>query len=211
MTTRRRSVVIAGSLPHRRGRWKIVSLLGLLLLVAVAVMLGRDRQHPRTAAPPKPITLLHPTRESAVRAAVDALYALSVPSITDRRRFEEAVARLSAAGAEDHVRAEFGDTDPGLVAAFKHQPSVLRGAPLGYRIDRYQPGTASVAIWSVAIAGAKDRDVQSQWRTLVIDLAWTPDGWRVTHGTGIDGPSPATPQADLAAEAAGFRSFHYVP
>jgi hypothetical protein len=188
-----------------------VLLLGLLLPLGIAVMLGRDRRQPSAAAPPRPVSVLHQSRESAVRAAVDALYALSVPSITDRRRFEEAVARLAASGAEDHVRAVFGDTDPGLVAAFRHKPSVLRGAPLGYRIDRYQPGTASVAIWSVAIAGAKDRDVQSQWRTLVVDLAWTPQGWRVTHGTGVDGPSPATPQAELAIEVAGFRSFHYVP
>ena len=91
------------------------------------------------------------------------------------------------------------------------EPSVLRGAPLGYRIDDYRDGMASVAIWSVAIAGAAGQRPQAQWRTLVIDLAWTSRGWRVTNGGGIDGPSPSTSQPELAAQAAGFKAFSYAP
>jgi hypothetical protein len=88
---------------------------------------------------------------------------------------------------------------------------VLRGAPLGYRVDEYNGTRASIAIWSVAIAGTPGQPAQSQWRTLVVDLLWTADGWRVTHGAGVNGPTPSTPLAELAAEAAGFRSFRHVP
>jgi hypothetical protein len=215
MTGTRRSVVVAGSAGRRRSRWRagLVVLLALVAVIGAAAVVAANRpQVPVAAAPSrKPMVLHRPTRDSAVTAAVDALYALTVPAITDQARFAAAVKRLAAPGAGEHVRDVFGDTDPDLIAAFRRGPSVLRGAPLGYRIDRYTTAAASVAIWSVAIAGAYGERAQSQWRTLVVDLKWTPRGWRVTNGGGVDGPTPSTPQAELAAEAAGFRSFRYVP
>jgi hypothetical protein len=191
-------------------------MLLLVPLVAVVLVIGGaiwSRSPGAPAPPPQTATrsLPTPTRVSAVHAAVTALYALSGPAITDRRKFSTAVERLAAPGTADHVRAVFGDTDPEIVAAFRRKPSVLRGAPLGYRIDDYRDGMASVAIWSVAIAGAAGQRPQAQWRTLVIDLAWTSRGWRVTNGGGIDGPSPSTSQPELAAQAAGFKAFSYAP
>jgi hypothetical protein len=190
-------------------------MLLLVPLVAVALVIGGAIWSRDPGAPPLPPHIATepraPSRAGAVRAAVSALYALSGPAITDRRKFSTAVERLAAPGAADHIRAVFGDTDPEIVAAFRRKPSVLRGAPLGYRIDDYRDGMASVAIWSVAIAGAAGQRPQAQWRTLVIDLAWTSRGWRVTNGGGIDGPSPSTSQPELAAQAAGFKAFSYAP
>jgi hypothetical protein len=60
-------------------------------------------EHTRPTAP-------RPTERGAVRAAISALYALSVPAILDRARFEAAVARLAAPGFERTVSAAFGST-----------------------------------------------------------------------------------------------------
>jgi hypothetical protein len=216
MTAYRRSVIVAGSAtrPRLRRRALLIALAAVLLLVTIGAAVvahepGRRATTTRSKTTPKPT--LVPTRASAIQAAVGALYALSGPAITDRRRFSIAVERLAAPGTADHVRAVFGGTDPEIVAAFRRNPSVLRGAPLGYRVDDYRSGIASIAIWSVAIAGAAGQQPRAQWRTLVVDLAWTTSGWRVTGGAGVDGPSPSTSQPELASQAAGFRTFRYAP
>src|SRR4051794_22513434 len=56
-----------------------------------------------------------PTRTAAVRAAVSALYALSVPALLDRRGFEESVRQYAAPHAVDRVRTAFGTADPRLL------------------------------------------------------------------------------------------------
>jgi hypothetical protein len=142
---------------------------------------------------------------------VVALYALSVPAITSPDRFETEVLRLAAPGSEERVRRAFGATESAVRAAFSHEPRVLRGAPLGYRIDRFADGFASVAIWNVAIAASDGFGSESQWRTLTVDLDWTSHGWKVTGGKGASGPEPATALRELAREAATFRSFSHAP
>jgi hypothetical protein len=212
----RRSVIVAGSATRRRHRGRLLLLLvpiAALLLVVIGAIGPQEPSHltPRPRAAPQSKPALTPTRGSAVQAAVNALYALSGSAITNRREFSMAVDRLAAPGTAERVRAVFGDTDPEIVAAFRRKPSVLRGAPLGYRIDEYRNGTASVAIWSVAIAGPAGQRPQAQWRTLVVGLAWTAQGWRVTNGAGVEGPSPSTSQPELAAQASGFKVFRYAP
>jgi hypothetical protein len=177
----------------------------LVLVASIGAALFALRRPDGAAAP------AGPTRAGAVRAAVVALYALSVPAITSPERFESEVLRLSAPGAEQRVQASFGATDSAVRAAFSREPRVLRGAPLGYRVDRYGNGSASVAIWSVAIAASDGFGSESQWRTLTVDLEWTARGWKVTGGKGASGPEPATPLRELARESGTFRSFVHVP
>ena len=152
-----------------------------------------------------------PTQDGAVRKAVEALYALSVPAILDRRRFEVAVTRLAAPGFERKIIDAFGATGAQLAVAFRRGPRVLRAAPLGYRVVRYTTQSASIAIWSVAVAASRDFHSDAQWRTVVIDLVWTRAGWRVSGGSGSAGPDPTTPLDELATEASSFRSLTYVP
>jgi hypothetical protein len=180
------------------------ALIAIGVIAAIAVnVLAHRRSYSATPAGPR--------RAGAVRAAVAALYALSVPAITSPERFETEVVRLSAPGAEQEVHASFGATPSAVRAAFSREPRVLRGAPLGYRIERFANGSASVAIWSVAIAASDGFGSESQWRTLTVDLEWTARGWKVTGGKGATGPEPATPLRRLARESATFRSFVHVP
>lgn len=195
-----------------RPRFPWVGVCVVVIVVALLVAAGSALSGPDSPEPSPPqIAQLQPSRSSAVQTAVDALYELTIPALTDRARFRTAVVRLAAPGAVEHVEAVFGAADPQAVADYSRAGAVVRGAPLGYRIDRYTADSASVAIWSVAIAAASSDQAESQWRTLVVDLAWTPAGWRVTNGAGVDGPAPSTPTRELAAEAAGFRSFRHEP
>lgn len=215
MSASRRSVTLAHSrVACRRGvpLGVLAGIATVLITTAVGLwaLAGSDAPEPSTATA-RAVPAQRPSRETAVRTAVDALYALTVSALTDRAKFDAAVTRYAASSSAEHVADVFGAAAPDAVAAFSRRGAVLRGAPLGYRIDRYTRSTASVAIWSVAIAGATGKGAESQWRTLVVDLAWTEDGWRVTNGAGVQGPAPSTPLSELAAEAAGFRSFRHVP
>lgn len=214
MNRSRRSVTLAQSQSVSGGRRLGVSAAAAVvaLTVGAGIWTLTDTTSPEpSAAPIRAVPAMQPSRSTAVRTAVDALYALTVPALTDRTRFEAAVTRYAAPEATEHVAAVFGAGEREAIAAFSRRDAVVRGAPLGYRVDRYSNTTASVAIWSVAIAGAPGEAAVSQWRTLVVDLSWTPSGWRVTSGAGVSGPAPSTPLSELAAEAAGFRSFRYVP
>lgn len=173
----------------------------VVAIIAVTARRGAPQEKPQAQA----------TKATAVAAAADALYALSVPAITSPSRFDQEVIRRAAPGAENRVQKTFGATEPAVLAAFKRQPRVLRGAPLGYRIDSFDGETASVAIWSVVIAASDGFGSESQWRTLTVDLRWTATGWKVTGGHGVAGPEPSTPLRKLAREASTFRSFAHVP
>ncbi len=177
----------------------LVCGVGLLVVLALASRSGEQRPAQAARVPE-----LRPTREGAVRSAVSALYRLTLPAVLDRKAFDASLRSLAAPSSAGQVRATFGATDPALIAAFAERPRLLRGAPLGYRIERYTTDAASVAIWNVAVAATRRYGVQVQWRTLVVDLAWTRSGWRVTGGSGRGGPGPARSVEGLAAAAATF-------
>jgi len=142
---------------------------------------------------------------------VTALYRLSIPAFLDRRAFDASLRDVAAPRSAGRVRATFGASDPAMLAAFTERPRVLRAAPLGYRIERFSASSASVAIWSVAVAGTQRYGVQVQWRTLTVDLAWTPAGWKVTGGSGRGGPDPSGSVARLAASGSTFVPLRHVP
>jgi hypothetical protein len=187
--------------------------LAAAFLLIVSVLVGVAALRPNHAPTPGPRAAAHaaPTRRSAVQAAVSALYALTIPAITDRTRFEDAVRKLAAPGSRRQLELTFGSHDPSLVTAFRARPSILRGAPVGYRVERFSRTAASVAIWTVTIAASPRFPATAQWRTLVVDLAWTPNGWRVAGGDGSGGPDPSTPLRELVSESSRFRSFVDAP
>ena len=113
--------------------------------------------------------------------------------------------------ARPRLEATFGAVDQSVLTAFQRRPAILRGAPLGYRVERYSPTSASVAIWTVTLAASPGFEATAQWRTLVVDLSWTAHGWRVERGDGSSGPDPATPLRGLAIASDRFRSFRHVP
>src|SRR5262245_34666729 len=116
-----------------RRRTRVAALVAILLAtVALAVISAASRSGGPHASHQTSAPL--PSERGAVRAAVTALYELSIPAILDRTRFRNAVARLAAPGFEDKVNAAFGTTGAGLAMSFQRGPRVLRAAPLGYRV-----------------------------------------------------------------------------
>jgi hypothetical protein len=204
--------VVARSAARTR-RWRrghvLVAIVVLAMLAEAAIAASLLKQPSSPSRAPRPA--LSPTRDGAIRMAVKALYSLSIPAIADRARFETAIVELAAPGFDREVAADFGDAGAELAVSFRRAPHVLRAAPLGYRVVRYTPRAASVAIWSVAIAASRDFAPDAQWRTVVIDVAWTRGGWRVTGGSGTAGPDPSTRLRELAVESSRFRTLTYAP
>ncbi len=128
-----------------------------------------------------------------------------IASDASRPRLLEAFAEASA-----QARAELGaDTVP--------RPAiVLRAVPVGYRIERYSPERATVAVWYVGIVGSGATvQPQQSWRTETVDLVWEHAAWKVDWFASSAGPTPAL--AAGQAEAPGalfaailrFRGFAY--
>jgi hypothetical protein len=181
---------------------------GVVAVAATAAIWSGTRSD--TAAGPRAVAP-QPTRDGAVRAAVSALYRLSIPALLDRRRFDAEIRQVAAPRAAGRVRATFGAAEPSMLVAFAERPRLLRGAPLGYRVESYSPRSANVAIWSVAVAATRRYGSQVQWRTLNVELAWTATGWKVTGGSGRSGPVPSGSVERLATSASGFEPLRHVP
>lgn len=94
---------------------------------------------------------------------------------------------------------------------------VLRAAPVGYRLERYTPDEAVIAVWAVvAAAGTAELPLATTWGTEQLTLRWVDEDWRIAAITRASGPTP--PQhgtdpvpANLADEVAAFEPFVYLP
>jgi hypothetical protein len=192
--------------PSRRlgARWALLAAAFIAGLAALAYWVLQEPAADSSVPSAHPAAV-QPTEESAVRIAVEALDRLTVLALLDRRAFEAAVSRYAAPAAVPRVRAAFGSADPRLLAAFVERPRALRGAPIGYRVERYSPRAVRVAVWTVAIAATPQFGVRVAWRTLTIDLAWTAAGWKVTGGAGRNGPDPAAPLRRFTSASARFK------
>ena len=210
MSGRRTVTYAAARGPGRpsRSAWALAAVV--VAVAAIVAVLSGSGTHSRPAAGPRAVAP-QPTRHGAVRAAVSALYRLSIPALLDRRRFDAELSQVAAPRAAGRVRASFGAAEPSMLAAFAERPRLLRGAPLGYRVESYSPRSANVAIWSVAVAATQRYGTQVQWRTLNVELAWTAAGWKVTGGSGRSGPVPSGSAERLATSASGFEPLRHVP
>jgi hypothetical protein len=198
------------SRPGARAAWVLAALICTVAGGAV-IWIGSGTTERHSTSPIHRAVEPRPTRDGAVRAAVSALYRLSIPALLDRRRFEAELRDVAGPRATGRVRASFGAAEPAMLAAFAERPRVLRGAPLGYRIDRYTRRSADIAIWSVAVAGTRRYGIQVQWRTLNVELVWTAAGWKVAGGSGRAGPIPAGRAQRLARSTSNFQALRHVP
>jgi hypothetical protein len=93
---------------------------------------------------------------------------------------------------------------------------VLRAIPVGYRIERYSPGAATVAVWYVGVVGSGATvQPQQSWRTQTVTLAWEHGAWKVASFASSTGPTPALATASdtpavLFAAIPRFQEFAYV-
>jgi hypothetical protein len=224
-----------------RRRWLWLALAAILLL-AVGVAVGNrtapdaettstvtvtvgalsDETGATDEAPttpePEPSSVSR-TPEGAVTAATAYLRALDGPVILDpaavRRVLTAIVSSESRADlirayeqAAGHAREQLG-VDTGSDVDI-----VLRTALVGYRVDGFHPGAATISIWRVGIVGSDARvEPRQSWRTETVSLVWEDGTWKVDAVRSSPGPTPplagpaATPPADLFAAIPRFEEF----
>lgn len=63
--------------------------------------------------------------------------------------------------------------------------------PLASSVERFQPHTARVVVWTVTLLSAADVALpQADWARVAVDLAWEAGAWRVQAVTETPGPTP---------------------
>lgn len=218
------------------GTRRVARSAGMVLLLALAFVVGRMSTPSSTpvpqpstpesavsetdsaAAPPHPRR--EPTHAGAARFAADAL-----SSLADARLLSDAGRRRTVVAgiAEPQYRAELrplfdrtyrylGDL---LGDASGGEQVILRMAPVGYRVEAFGHGRATVAVWQVTLLATPQRAPIAAWATSRAELSWTGGGWRVER-FGVDAPgptpsvlapAPGTPAAAFVTGADGFMPF----
>jgi len=165
------------------------------------------------------------TRQGAVGAAAGYARVLSAGwFLAEAGRRQRALgamaapeARLGLQAAQDEVAAGIARGPFGAGLARRGVRSLLRTSLLGYRLDRYTPGDAQVALWALVLYG-NDGGLapQSLYATSTLRLRWTGD-WKLVEAATVPGPVPvqgqATPSAagELVEAAERFKEFDYAP
>jgi hypothetical protein len=144
-------------------------------------------------------------------AAANILYAFNLHTVLDPVSFDRVVQRVAAPGRGRQIAALFGNGIDDVRAMFAGAPRVSRAAPLGFRLLRFAPSEATVAIWNVAIGAGPLVTPTAQWRTIVLDLRFAGGRWKAAGGRSVSGPSPDTSLRELAQRAKAFEEFSYVP
>ena len=214
---------------HRPRRRRLAVAAAALVLVALGVAVGS-----RVAAPghtvmtqtvtvasssATPTTLAgpaaQPTRVSAVATAATYVSELDGAMLLEPTRLRRTLDRIASSQAR-----------PGLVAAYEQATTqatarlglgtvpapvvILRAAPVGYRVENYGSGSATVSIWRVGIVGSGATvDPQQSWATETVKLVWQRGAWRVAAFSSTPGPTPPLPTTVLPTSRADL--FHAVP
>jgi hypothetical protein len=159
------------------------------------------------------------TPEGAVSAASAFVAALSGQAILDpatARRTLTAIA--SSASREDLARAYESAAaqarDQLGVRTASDPDVVLRASSVGYRVDGFHRGAATVSVWRVGIVGSGGTvSPRQSWRTETLSLVWEDGTWKVDALRSSPGPTPplargnVTPSGELFATIPTFEEF----
>ena len=157
------------------------------------------------------------TRQGALAAATAFVATGQALLDMDPLAAEQAVRRMAASSTAD---AQVADVLARLVAVREALapgtgPTVFRQSPVSWRVDRFSPGRATVAVWSVGVLSREAiAPPQAGWETSTFDLVWERGDWRIRAETVTPGPAPllddsAAPatSAQLVAALRGFAGF----
>ncbi|HWD45299.1 MAG TPA: hypothetical protein VHM23_16605 [Actinomycetota bacterium] len=165
------------------------------------------------------------TEQGAIGAATGYARVLSALwFLADADRRHQAVAAMAAPGAllelqaeQDQVAAGIARGPFGAGLTRRGVRSVLRTNLLGYRVDRYTPTAAEVALWAVVLYGNDGGLVpQVLYATSTLRLRWAGD-WKLVGAVTVPGPVPvhgqATPSGvrELIQAVEHFKEFSYAP
>jgi hypothetical protein len=165
------------------------------------------------------------TRSGAVAAAAGYARVLSARwFLTDADRRGRAIARMAAPEAaaslrasQDAIAGALGRGPFGAGLARAGVASLLRTSLLGYRVEAYQPDSATVAVWALVVYG-NDGGLapQALWATSTVRLRWAGD-WKLVEVGTVPGPTPVhgqatpSPPGELLRAAEAFKEFDHAP
>jgi hypothetical protein len=220
----------------RRGRGLLAgSILGVVALLGIAI--GSHISHSQPAAlPPAPardtarddaLARARPARSErttsgAVAAAARSITAFDGDVLLQPQRLQAVVTNIASRGARPQLLAAYrqasAETRVKLGADTAPRPViVLRSVPVGYRVEQFSPGGATVDVWYVGIvASGATVQPQQSWRTQTVTLVWERRAWKVASFASLPGPTPALLTTDvdqpggLFAAMPRFQEFDHV-
>jgi hypothetical protein len=169
------------------------------------------------------------SRQGAVAAAANYSSVLSSALILDTARRRAAIDTLAAPEARAGLQKTFDQAvaslRKGLGVTAENAGSVkvlMRAHPVGWKVDDYDDGTATVAIWMTGVTGSiggtgTPAPIREGWGTTTARLQWVKGDWKLVDSTTVDGPlpiadvSPPTPAPELVSKASEFKEFTYAP
>jgi hypothetical protein len=169
------------------------------------------------------------SRQGAVAAAANYLRVLSSDLVLDTARRRAAIDTLAAPEARAGMQKEFDQAMDSVRKGFgvsgaagERAQVLLRATPVGWRVDAYGDGAATVAIWVTGMAGSLDGadgpvPIREGWGTTTLALRWVEGDWKLVETVTKDGPlpisdvSPPTAAPELVSKAREFKEFTYAP
>jgi hypothetical protein len=169
------------------------------------------------------------SREGAIAAAANYTTALSSDLILDPARRKAAIDTLAAPEAKARLQKTFNQAVASLRsglgvtgAADDGAQVLLRGTPVGWRVEEYSDRAARVAIWVTSVGGSIGGTdgpvpIREGWGTTTVDLRWAGGDWKQVDSTTTDGPvpiadvAPPTAAPELVSKASEFKEFTYAP
>lgn len=79
--------------------------------------------------------------------------------------------------------------------------------PLATKVERFDPASARVVVWTVTILSASDVALpQADWARVAVDLVWVDGVWRLQAIDDVAGPTPMTGTKDRPWQPEPFDS-----
>jgi hypothetical protein len=168
------------------------------------------------------------SREGAIAAAANYTTALSSDLILDPARRKAAIDTLAAPEAKARLQKTFDQavaslrSGLGVTGAASDAQVLLRGTPVGWRVEEYSDRAAKVAIWVTSVGGSIGGTdgpvpIREGWGTTTVELRWAGGDWKQVDSTTTDGPvpiadvAPPTAAPELVSKANEFKEFTYAP
>ena len=215
-----RQVSFDSTYPSRPRRGVVLGLAAVALL-GIGVAIGTHVASPHGSSvvqattvavssssrvpPPPPAASPTPSRAGAVASAAHAITVFNGDVLLDPSRHQRVVAQIASTESRAQLIATFeqasAETRSKLGAGSVPAPViVLRSVPVGYRLERFSSGQATVAVWYVGIVGSGATvQPQQSWRTEVVALVWENGAWKVSAFRSADGPTPPLSSAEIPA------------
>jgi hypothetical protein len=169
------------------------------------------------------------SREGAVAAAANYSMVLSSALILDDASRRAAIDTLAAPQARQRLQRAFDEAVASLRAGLGMTGAaadgtrvLLRATPVGWRVERYGGGRATIALWVTSVGGSLGGaqgavPVREAWGTTTVQLRWVDGDWKQLASSTRDGPvpiadvAPPTAAAELIDQANEFKEFTYAP